>query len=319
VTRRARTALWPTRLGGKALGFYAVLLATFFAIPYANLFFLGIALLSVIAAANALWGWTNLRRVEARVGDLEPSRAGRPTTVRFTVTSEHAVHLVSGVLRAGTATCRTATRDLPAGGGELLGELPPLPRGVYPLLAAALESRYPHGLVRARRTAAAPAELVVYPAPLPAAQTPGRHGELTAAGADASPGSVGLRDWQAGDDPRSVHWKATARRSQLVVRLPDTDAGGEAEVVLDRRCDLAALEHALAAVATLALAAEEQKERLVLRTQGTAASYGRGAAPYRELMRVLALLQPLAADAPAPPAGAAGALRLPAGAAGARP
>jgi uncharacterized protein (DUF58 family) len=303
-------------LGVKAIVFYAVLLATFFAIPYANLYFLGMAFLSVVAAGNVLWAAANLRGVRVRVGEIAPTPAGQPIAVRFHVSVPHrrVAFLVAGEIAAGGVRGTSRSADI-AGETVLHAELPPLPRGVY-ALGAGVRSTYPHGLLLARRPAPAPRELVVIPAPLGLPRDRhARRAVLATMGHDvaaADHGSSALRDWQTGDDVRRVHWKATARRGQLVVREPDDDDAGGSEVVLDRRCGADALEHALATVAALALLAEQGKERLVLHTQGTVATYGQGGAAWLELWRLLATAQPLPATAPPPPPAARSALRLPA-------
>lgn len=313
-----RVILYPTRLGAKAIGFYLVLLVTFFAIPYANLFFLGMAFLSVIGMANVVWALRNLRGVQVSVTDVPPAPAGQPIPLAFTVSGRRrrVAFLLAGSLEAGGARCRTTPADIPAGGGVLLGELPPLPRGVYAIHRASVESPYPHGLVRAARSATAPRELIVYPAPLSPPGDRTRRALIADIGAttrDPDHGSAALRDWRTGDDPRRVHWKATARRGHLVVRDPDDSDTSGSEIVLDRRCSSAALEGALSTIAWLALIAEQRKERLALHTQGLVGTYGSGAAAMQVLWRALAALQPLPADAAPPPAAATSALRLPRG------
>ncbi len=310
--------LCPTRLGAKAIAFYAVLMATFFAIPYSNLFFLGMAFLSVIATANVLWALGNLRGVQASVTDIPPTPAGQPILVRFTITCtrKRVACLLSGSLHAGDQRCRTLPADL-ATSGVLTGELPPLPRGVYAITRAGVESPYPHGLVRAARRAEAARELIVFPTPLslPSNRRTRRAliAEAGAGTADGNHGTASLRDWRPGDDPHRVHWKATARRGQLVVRQPDDDDTVGSEIVLDRRCAEPALEKALSTIVTLALLAEQSKERLALHTQGLSAKYGSGAASMHDLWRVLATLQPLPSGAATPPIATSGALRLPGG------
>lgn len=330
AARRTWAAVRPTRLGGKALLFHAVLLTTFFAIPYANLFFLGIAFLSVIALCNVAWAAANLYGVAGRVVELTPQPAGSPFRVRVAVTgTERRTHrAVRALVEVGAGRGQSAALDVDANGATLLVDLPPLPRGVHGPVRVCLESVHPYGLVRARSVVAAPGELVVHPPPCPYDGARGKslralEAALVPQGrmAAAEVGTAGLRDWKTGDEVRRVHWRATARRGSMVVREADEADACGLEIVLDRRCAPAALESALSTITSLALLAQERKERLVVQTQGARASCGgvdlasdqsgTDAGSLHGLLRLLAILQTLPADAPAPPPAAAGALRLP--------
>lgn len=315
TARPGTPRLCPTHLGGKALLFVAVLVVTWFAIPYSNLFFLGLSFLAAIGLVGLVAAWCNVADLDAELTEMAPSPAGAPIPIAFTLRGTRPRYLLRGRLACGGAECRTPAVDA-LGEATLHGELPPLPRGIHRIERASIESTYPHGMLRARVRVPAPEELVVYPAPAPlrgATHGAGADLDLVAAGVDRARGAVSLRDWRAGDDPRAVHWKATARRGSLVVREPDGEHDDGIEIVLDRRCAAADLEAALSLIAALALRAAESKQRIGLRTQGTAANYLTGGAPLTALLRVLAALQPLPDDAPPPPPGPAGALRLPAG------
>lgn len=309
-----------TGLGVKAVIFYLVLLGTFFAIPYSNLYFLGLAFLSVLGAQSGLAALRNTRGLHATVMPIEPVPAGQAIPFAFAVTGagRRLRFEIVGNLTVANQRCDTYPSDVVEPGAILRGELPPLPRGLHPLRSARVESSYPFGTLRVGRAVPAPAEVVVYPQPLPLRQELRRDrrallAELGgAAQAGVGDGVGGVRDWRAGDDPRQVHWKATARRGQLVVREWDEAEADGLEIVLDRRCAPAVLEYALAGVATLATWARERKDNLCLRTQGLAQNYGSAGAPWPDLWRVLAGLQVLPTDGPAPPPASRTALRLPA-------
>ncbi|MEZ5967215.1 MAG: DUF58 domain-containing protein [Planctomycetota bacterium] len=303
----------------KALLFYLVLLTTFFAIPYSNLFFLGIAFLSVVALCNLAWAHANLRGLYASVGELKPCAAGSAIQVPIVVRgrSGRRRSALIGLVELEAARGRTHGVDSTDAETTLGVDLPPLTRGIHRIVRASIESTYPYGLIRARCDATVAAELVVYPAPvsLAAERRSSRRALVAALLPEARrEGDVGVayvRDWRTGDDLRRVHWKATARRGELVVREFDDDDGSGSEIVLDRRCSAEELEAALSLVATLALAAAERKEGLTLHTQGSSAAYGTSAASTHALLRLLATLQPLDHDDVAPPPAATSALRLP--------
>lgn len=67
---------------------------------------------------------------------------------------------------------------------------------------------------------------------------------------------LALRAYEPGDDPRRVHWRATARTGELVVRQDEAASPGRVIVMLDVRptgYDAASFEVAVEAVASLAV------------------------------------------------------------------
>jgi len=66
---------------------------------------------------------------------------------------------------------------------------------------------------------------------------------------------LALRDYEAGDDPRRVHWRSTARLGDLLVRVDDAPAPGRAVLLFDVRAavhDPESFETAVEAVASVA-------------------------------------------------------------------
>jgi len=305
----------PTALGWKALLFVALLWAAFFAGPYQNPFFLLLAFLASLGALNLFWSWRNATGVDGAIAPLAavPAGASAPFAATLSAGSRRRFEL-RAVVDLGRGRPRAQARfDVARGRCEATGELAALPRGVHPIRAAWLESTWPLGLVAMRRQVAAPADVVVHPAPatVEGAAGGGLAGLAAAFGAAGSDQPSGVRDFRAGDELRDVHWRATARRGRPVVTEWDATIGDGLEVVLDRRADEEEFEEALSIVTALALAAREAKERLTLHTQGLARTFGAGHAPWEELLRVLALAQPLPPNGPPPPAAATTVLRLP--------
>ena len=155
-------------------------------------------------------------------------------------------------------------------------------RGRHEVGPLRLAARDPFGLVVRTRSTRAVDVLLVVPAvvPLPA---PARRGAGTGGvAALPSPGEddVVLRDYRPGDDRRRVHWRASARRGELVVRREDAPRRAGAVVVLDPAAGavlgpddtsgLDAFERAVTAVASTAeaLAAEGLAVRLVTADEG---------------------------------------------------
>ncbi|RMH12744.1 MAG: DUF58 domain-containing protein, partial [Gemmatimonadetes bacterium] len=105
-------------------------------------------------------------------------------------------------------------------------------RGVHRFSALTLSTAYPFGLFVKQRDLAMPGEIVVRPRcdrpvrmPSTAAGLPRRRvGESAALAAGPRGDYRGLREYRAGDDRRDIHWKATARVGETVVREYDQDA-----------------------------------------------------------------------------------------------
>lgn len=307
----------PTILGVKAAFFYGVLSCAFFVAPYLNLFFLLLAFLTVVAALTALWNVQNLAGVRGVVEEIAPVPVGVGGPVHVQLHTGHRTRLCIDVrLALGDSTPIVVSLPTLRGDVSAAGRLPPLPRGVHTITAAWLESTHPLGLFRRRRALAAPAEVIVHSTPAALASARSRNEILAElAGTPNLPAAglepTDLRDYRAGDEPRRISWKATARRGSLIVREYETPATAALEVVLDLRVDGDELERALSLAVALADLARDGKEPFVLHTHDHSATYGDGHRPRRELLRYLAAARSVGADGPPPPAVSPDTLRLP--------
>lgn len=308
--------LRPTGLGVRTALFYLLLVAAFFAAPYANLFFLLLLFLSILGAADLLAARANLAGASGHVGEIDPMPAGAGGAAAAVIaTSRRRWAVAVEVELEGPGTLRAALGQ--AEGEEKLAlPVPPLARGVYPVRAARISSTWPLGLWKAGRAIPAPAEVVVYPAPLALATSRGGGGgvgelydKLGASHGFLQPSE--LREYRPGDELRLVHWKASARRGTLVIKEWEGGTGAGHEVVLDLRATGEELEEGLAAVSALAHAARDQKEILTVHSQGLSATFGNSHRPWRELFRFLAAAKPLPMGGPPPPAVSPAVLRLP--------
>ena len=102
-------------------------------------------------------------------------------------------------------------------------------RGWLPCGRLTLETRYPLGLLRAWTYLGLEGALLVYPAPETDAPLPEAMAYQDSNGLADRPGEEefsGLRDWQAGDPPRRIAWRQSARHDHLLTRL-HTDPIGE--------------------------------------------------------------------------------------------
>ena len=117
--------------------------------------------------------------------------------------------------------------------------LHPAERRVHSLGPLIARITDPLGLAEQRRTLTGTSQLVVLPAVVPLAGLPAG-GEL-GAGADgtrtmgAGGDSLIVRSYQHGDDLRRVHWRTSARRDELMVRVEEWSERGSITVLLDHR------------------------------------------------------------------------------------
>lgn len=296
----------PTELGIKGCLLLAALGVAFFAAAYSNLFFLIIAFCCVLGGLGLWWTIRNPRHVALRVLTAPSAPAGQERELLLAVTTG-----------GGRAAWDLAFEvDLDGGGREraphelvhvpvLRGEarctatLPGLERGVRRITAVRCSSGFPFGLFRTSRSLAADFELVTYPKSLGS----GRSGTAVRGGPDDSgDGSrgaavAGLRPFRAGDSLGDVHWKASARRGEPIVKELERGGGDAAvEIVVDRRCgdDARELEARLSRATTTLEQALAADRPVRLRSQGCELKVEVGQ-PADALLRWLAAATPLPA------------------------
>lgn len=114
-------------------------------------------------------------------------------------------------------------------------------RGHHPLGPLGVQLPDPFGLALRGAVLAGTAELVVLPAVLPLSSTNrpssgvGSEGEQSHLIALHGEDDVTIREYRDGDDLRRIHWPATARTGDLMVRQEDRPAQRRAVLLLDPR------------------------------------------------------------------------------------
>ncbi|MBI3409139.1 MAG: DUF58 domain-containing protein [Planctomycetes bacterium] len=232
----------------------------------------GINLITLLASwmltivfLNLFWASRQLRHLKAERFLGEPAFAGTPCQVHLRLQNTSKKQLGGlGVREDRGEHAQTAfLTQLGPGAAQTIAYNLVFPsRGRQTLKNVELNSGHPFGLVRLRRAVATEQEIVVFP----------RLGTLNRgllrrflgryspsigqaqAFARRHPGAQtefhGLRAFRAGDSPRWIHWRTTARRGELMVRefedLPDE----QLVVVMD------ALRPALAEDGSVDVAAE---------------------------------------------------------------
>lgn len=166
---------------------------------------------------------------------------GRPLVIRYTVANRNRLFPAFGLtiteLAAGSGG-RAATwpARLPpprgflagvaaAGSGAVEVTVAPVSRGRADFLAVQVSTTFPFGLARKSVTFRVPQTTLILPAEVPL--RPNVLGALAAralhgVGGERDPGMgdefFGLREYVAGDSPRQIAWRRTARTGELVVR-----------------------------------------------------------------------------------------------------
>jgi len=223
-----------------------------------NILFITLSLLLACLILSGVLSWLNLRGVGWRLLLAPPWRAGQETAVTLELWNrktllptyglwfdlearpvpagprrpESTVTTTSGEFRAAWArmeqlTARTTVplRDRLDPGAQLRLDwrLTPPRRGLLRVELASVGSLYPFGFLRKQHGTRLRREVVVWPAPVDYRFTPAAAAQRAMEGERvARPGAgndlLALRRYQPGDSHRLIHWKASARLRQLLVR-----------------------------------------------------------------------------------------------------
>ena len=109
-------------------------------------------------------------------------------------------------------------------------------RGRYRLEEVSLVTRFPFALFEKTRKIRESADVVVFPDPADAsdwvASVYSRFGEVETARRGRGEEYFGLREYRPGEDSRFIHWKASAKRGELIVRETEERVQRSAEVCL---------------------------------------------------------------------------------------
>jgi uncharacterized protein (DUF58 family) len=172
---------------------------------------------------------------------------------------------------------------------QVVYPLRPVERSVHSLGPLIGRVADPLGLAQCHRTLAGSTRLVVLPAVLPLVGLPagGEFGGTAgggAMGAGSDPDAVVVRSYRQGDDLRRVHWRTTARRDELMVRVEEWAQRGGITVLLDHRATAhrgdgptSSLEYAVSLAASVYVHLRQRGTRLRLVTVDGAVLAGDGA------------------------------------------
>jgi uncharacterized protein (DUF58 family) len=272
-----------------------------------NLFFLSFGMMACLLGASGVLATMALAGLRVRRVPPPVIHAGTPYLMGISLTNRKrrlpsfSIE-VEDLVGGRPIEKRCYFLKLPAGRSQETSYRHVVPRrGRHRLTGFRLATKFPFGLMVRAKEVAAPLELVVYPAlaALPAAilralpaprsagqqKGPSRHGDL-----------AGLRLFRAGDDPRDIHWRTSARRGMPFVREHEDDLGHEALIELDNHAEAGAQEFELAVSRTASLCVELARRGIAvgLATRGGEIPPGAGPDQLPRLLRFLAFVAPQA-------------------------
>jgi uncharacterized protein (DUF58 family) len=254
-----RLRLWPSRVPRRGLGLLG-LAATLALVGRASGAGWVVVLLCVVATVVVMatvWPVVTLARTRVElIRTPRDATAGSVTTFEVLVRGAGSgvrLRLVvggtKGGWRAAIGTCQGAVVAVPSA------------RGVVTLVTAELEGAGPLGLVSWRRRIGLPLPVPLEVGPAPAAVS---LGDFVAVGIGASNTAAretaghdtvrGVRDYATGDPIRIVHWPATARWGELMVKEMEDPTALELVIVVDLRGESDRTEAAASIAAGLARA-----------------------------------------------------------------
>lgn len=292
VLRHSRIYLLPTRRGWAVIATLVTMLVG--SLNYSLALGLGVTfLLAGLVAAAQLHAFRNLAGLE--VAPLAAGETFAGGTLAFTL----ALH--AGSAARNDITIRTvaasAGGDIAAGAALTLTLDVPAPRrGRHALGRVTLSSQFPLGLWRAWAYVHFPLAGIVFPAaeigPPP---LPGGHAgaDPLAQGTSDDADLAGLREFQRGDPPQRVAWKAVARGAGWFSKEFD-GAGGGGPIALSWDALPAGMppEARLSRLTAWVLAAERAARPFSLAIPGTWLTPGQGSRQRLAALTALALFPP---------------------------
>lgn len=236
LTRRGWTLLvmaFGLLVGGRILG-------------VVEFYVMGTAAASLVVTSATAVALTRVRLEVSR--QVHPPRVHAGSSSRSEVRIRNRAHHRTPVLRIEDAVTRTRGARLllgPLRGGRTASasyELPTDRRGLVEVGPLEVVLADPFGMTESRMRGAGVAELTVFPRIARVSPPPHTTGDDPHAGAE-HPNALGrsgddfyaLRNYVLGDDLRRVHWKATARHDELMVRQDELPWQGRATLLVDLR------------------------------------------------------------------------------------
>ena len=200
-----------------------------------NILFITLALLLSSLVLSGVLAWLNFSGTEWRLVAVPPFRVGQEAEAivelrnRKKLLPTYALWFDIEARTAGAEARLYLRNRLEVGGtGRLVWTFRPTQRGRETLLLSGVGSLFPFGFLRKTMGATVRREARVWPARVACSFTGAAAARFQMESKEvAKPGGgsdlLGLRRYRAGDSYRSIHWKASARMRQLLVRQNATE------------------------------------------------------------------------------------------------
>lgn len=268
---RRRIYILPTRAG---IAFFVVLLVILLgAINYENsLGFMLTFLLGSIGFLSMLYTHQNINRLHIRCLPATPVFAGQsaafPLHISGADTGRSHINIKFQIddADASSASVLPGERNV-----ELQVSQAAPKRGRLALNKMRVFCEFPLGLFHAWSWVELQAHCLVYPAPANQplhVQHRGRQGELSSTDNSGSDDFAGIREYQKGDAPNHLAWKAIARSGQLQTKQFHAEAGNEIWLSWYQFADTVGLEQRLSVLCRWILDAEHKGIRYGLELPG---------------------------------------------------
>lgn len=298
-----RRTIWPTRDGWWTL-FAAVGLGVAAVNTGNNLLYLLSSMLLALVVVSGILSEAVIRRLRTDAMLPEEIHAGRPALLGATLTNAKrwvpSYSITVEVLEAGRAARFIYIPRVPTGEGRLVTWEATLPRrGRHRLDGLRVTTRFPFGIFLKAEQPTLREEVLVFPAlaPVPTHLLRQLSAEGAAPARRRGRGSDlhNLRDYRAGDDPRLVHWKSSAKTGALTVREMEAETALDTRIVLESGGAPARLEATVSEAASLAAHLLGAGAQVELAGSGLWVPPGRGPGQRRRALTALALWEPAAA------------------------
>ena len=206
------------------------------------------ALLAAISVIGVVLPWIAIRGIECHVSfDIPRTRMGTPAIVRLSMKNTlpfpvWGLSLIKGFAQDDSTAGNEGVALARVPGWSTVEYSWPFKatrRGFYPNSTPEVETGFPFGLFRARRSVSTDGQLIVWPSTvslegMPDAsesrQTEDRFSERRVG---EFGDMMGTRIFRAGDSLRRVHWAQTARQQTMIVTERQAPAMTSVRVVLD--------------------------------------------------------------------------------------
>jgi len=271
-----------------------------------NALYMVLALMLGVLVASGLLSRQNVRALEVSLEAPHEIFANRPFHLHFRLRNRSRLLprwlLLFSVSRKGRPLLvpYLGRRGSGVGDAELI-----LPRrGRRNLDSVHVSSLFPFGFFRKGVRYPVDLPLLVYPEIFPAAssrlESLGTVGDEAGRRAGRGHDLYALRGFRQGDDPRSIHWKQTARTGDMVFMEREAETGRRLSILFDNGVGVLAdqatemrFERLVSEAATAAVDYLARDYLVELVTRDRVVGFGRGRRQRHAVLEALALVEPI--------------------------